>query len=83
MIAVRVPVDVWGDADGEALLDHWLVSEGARVRAGQPLAEAVIVKSNVEVVAPADGELSAILVPDQGTFARGQELARIKEIPAV
>jgi len=80
MIGVRIPDDVWGDAEGEALLDHWLVAEGAHVQAGQPLAEAVIVKANVEVLAPAAGILSEILVADQGTFARTQDLARIDAV---
>jgi pyruvate/2-oxoglutarate dehydrogenase complex dihydrolipoamide acyltransferase (E2) component len=79
MVAVRVPDEVWGDAEGEALLDHWLVSKGASVQAGQPLAEAVIIKTNVEVVAPVAGVVSQILVPDQGKFARGQDLAHIDE----
>lgn len=77
MQAVRVPEELWGDAEGEALLDHWLVAEGAHVSAGQPLAEAMIVKSNVQVESPADGVLMRVLVPDQGTFARGQDLALI------
>ena len=80
MLEVRVPEEIWGDAEGEALLDHWLVAQGTRVMAGQPLAEAVIVKSNVEVVAPADGVLAQVLVPDQGTFARGQDLALLDEV---
>lgn len=80
MVNVTVPDDVWGDAEGEALLEHWLVSEGDRVAAGQPLAEAVVIKTNLEVVAPAAGIVSRILVPDQGTFARGQGLALIDAV---
>jgi pyruvate/2-oxoglutarate dehydrogenase complex dihydrolipoamide acyltransferase (E2) component len=74
---------MWGDAESDALLDHWLVAEGAHVTAGQPMAEAVIVKSNVEVTAPADGILARVIVPDQGTFARGQDLALLDEDAAV
>jgi pyruvate/2-oxoglutarate dehydrogenase complex dihydrolipoamide acyltransferase (E2) component len=54
------------------------VAEGAHVQAGQPLAEAMITKANVEVLAPATGVLSKILVPDQGTFARTQDLAHLE-----
>lgn len=77
MVAVTVPDDIWGDAEGEGLLERWLVSEGDRVAAGQPLAEAVIIKTNLEVLAPSAGVVSRILVADQGTFGRGQALAQI------
>lgn len=77
MLAVRIPAETWGDAEGDGLLDRWLVKVGARVTRGQPLAEAVIVKSNIEVTAPADGVLARILVPDQGTFGPGQDLALV------
>lgn len=79
MQAVRIPADVWGDAEGEGLLERWLVAEGAHVQKGQLLAEAVIVKSNIEVTAPADGVLTHILVPAEGTFAPGQDLALLAD----
>jgi pyruvate/2-oxoglutarate dehydrogenase complex dihydrolipoamide acyltransferase (E2) component len=83
MLAVRIPAETWGDAEGDGLLEHWLVKEGARVIRGQPLAEAIIVKSNIEVTAPADGTLVRILVPDQGTFGPGQDLALLTgDIPS-
>jgi 2-oxoglutarate dehydrogenase E2 component (dihydrolipoamide succinyltransferase) len=75
MLSIRIPAETWGDAEGEGLLERWLVKEGTQVTVGQPLAEAVIVKSNIEVTAPASGVLARILVPEQGTFSPGQELA--------
>ena len=66
------------DAETEALVDRWLVDEGVRVSAGQPLAAVVVVKTNYELVSPADGVVSAILVPAESTFARGTPLAVIQ-----
>jgi len=66
------------DEGTEALVERWLVEEGARVTAGQPLAEVVIVKSKGDVLAPADGTLTRILVPAEGTFLRGAPLAEIQ-----
>jgi pyruvate/2-oxoglutarate dehydrogenase complex dihydrolipoamide acyltransferase (E2) component len=65
------------DPETEALVESWLVKEGASVRAGQPLANVVVVKTNYEVTATADGILRQILVPAEGTFARGTPLALI------
>jgi pyruvate/2-oxoglutarate dehydrogenase complex dihydrolipoamide acyltransferase (E2) component len=77
--AVRLPDDAWGQDATEALLSRWLVAEGTPVRAGQPLAEAIIVKTTLTVHAPADGTLSRILVPEQATFGRGQDVALMAE----
>jgi pyruvate/2-oxoglutarate dehydrogenase complex dihydrolipoamide acyltransferase (E2) component len=66
------------DAGTEALVESWLVQEGARVAAGQPLATVVVVKTNYEVVSPADGVLTTILVPAEATFPRGAALAEIE-----
>jgi pyruvate/2-oxoglutarate dehydrogenase complex dihydrolipoamide acyltransferase (E2) component len=66
------------EAGTEALVERWLVAEGAQVKAGQPLAEVVLVKATHEVVAPADGVLAKILVPADGTFVQGTPLAEIQ-----
>ena len=63
------------DPDTEALVERWLVEEGARVSAGQPIAEVVIVKASCQVVSPADGVVGRILVPADGTFRRGAPVA--------
>jgi pyruvate/2-oxoglutarate dehydrogenase complex dihydrolipoamide acyltransferase (E2) component len=67
------------DPGTEALLDQWLVREGERVVAGQTLAKVVLVKTNVEVAAPADGVVECILVPAEQTFARGRPLATLRD----
>lgn len=79
MTGLSLPLELWEDAadDTEALLEEWLVAVGDRVVAGQPLATAVIVKTSVELVAPADGVVEAILVPAGETFARGAQLAAL------
>lgn len=73
MIQLTLPEEAWGDVDEgtEALLDRWLVAVGERVSAGQGLAEAVLVKTNFEISAPADGVLAEILVQESDTFGRG------------
>ncbi len=77
-IGIRLPDDAWGSVEGEALVDHWLVPEGGRVKAGEPVVTVTLVKTNVEIPAPADGTLSKILVPADGTFKRGQDLGMLE-----
>lgn len=81
MIDITLPADAWKDVEPgvEALLDKWLVGEGETVRAGQVLANVVLVKSNQDVVAPADGRIEKILVPANDTFAKGKPIALLKE----
>jgi pyruvate/2-oxoglutarate dehydrogenase complex dihydrolipoamide acyltransferase (E2) component len=67
------------DPGTEALLDQWLVREGERVVAGQTLAKVVLVKTNLEVPAPADGVVERILVPAEQTFPKGRPLATLRE----
>jgi pyruvate/2-oxoglutarate dehydrogenase complex dihydrolipoamide acyltransferase (E2) component len=79
MVAVRLPDEAWVgvEAGTEALLERWLVAEGAQVQQGQRIAEIVLVKTTMEVEAPADGVLSRILVAQEDTFGPQQTLAEI------
>jgi pyruvate/2-oxoglutarate dehydrogenase complex dihydrolipoamide acyltransferase (E2) component len=81
MTDVALNEEAWQgvDASVEALVDKWLVKEGDAVRLGQPLANVVLVKSNLEIAAPAAGRLAQILVPAGGTFARGKPIAVLQE----
>lgn len=81
MIEITLAADAWRDIDPgtEALVDKWLVGEGDSVRAGQPVANVVIVKTNQEIVAPVDGRIERILVKSEETFARGKPIALLKE----
>jgi pyruvate/2-oxoglutarate dehydrogenase complex dihydrolipoamide acyltransferase (E2) component len=77
MLGIRLPADVWKDVEPgtEALLDKWLVNEGDQVSAAQPVASVVLVKTTIEVTAPANGRIARIVVPREGTFGRDQDLA--------
>ena len=66
------------DASVQALVDGWLVPEGADVAAGDVLARVVLVKTTLEVTAPVAGVLEHILVPAGDNFGRGQPLARLR-----
>ena len=81
MIEITLGADAWKDVEPgvEALVDKWLVGEGDSVRAGQAIANVVLVKSNQEIVAPADGRIESIVVPANETFARGRAIALRKE----
>jgi pyruvate/2-oxoglutarate dehydrogenase complex dihydrolipoamide acyltransferase (E2) component len=76
---VTLEDSVWEDVDPgtEALVERWLVAQGDTVTKGQALAEVVVVKANYEIVAPAAGTLSRILVEAEGTFGRGAPVAQI------
>jgi pyruvate/2-oxoglutarate dehydrogenase complex dihydrolipoamide acyltransferase (E2) component len=76
-IDIVLPADAWQDVEPgtEALVEEWLVNEGDPVAAGQAVASVVVVKTNHEVLAPADGVIASILVPAESTFAAGQPLA--------
>jgi pyruvate/2-oxoglutarate dehydrogenase complex dihydrolipoamide acyltransferase (E2) component len=78
---VVLPDSMWKDVEPgtEALVDQWLVHEGDRVLAGQVLAKVVLVKTNLEVTAPADGVVERILVPAEQSFAKGRALAMLRE----
>lgn len=81
MTEVTLGADAWQGVDAavEALVDKWLVNPGDTVQMGQPLANVVLVKSNQEIVAPASGRITQILVPAGGTFARGKPIAVLQE----
>ena len=80
MTDVVLDAAAWKDVDAgtEALLDQWRVRVGDVVRAGQPLASVVLVKATIEVTAPVDGRIAAILVEASQTFGPGRVLARIE-----
>jgi pyruvate/2-oxoglutarate dehydrogenase complex dihydrolipoamide acyltransferase (E2) component len=79
MVAVRLADEAWVgvEAGTEALMERWLVAEGAQVSQGQAIAEIVLVKTNMQIEAPSDGVLSRILVPEGATFGPEQVLAEI------
>lgn len=81
MIEIRLADDYWADteADTEALLEKWLVEPGARVVAGQALANVALVKTSIEIEAPCAGTITALLVEAENTFPRTRALALLQE----
>ena len=81
MIELKLPDVAWiGAQDGvEALLDKWLVTEGAPVVKGQVLAAVMLVKAAIDIEAPEDGSIQAILVKDGESFAPGKVLANFQK----
>jgi len=81
-IEVTLAAAAWTgvDAGVEALLDRWLVAEGDTVRAGQPLAQVVLVKSSLEIEAPVAGRIEKIMVATGDTFSRGEPVAILQRV---
>ena len=83
MIEITPPEDVFEDVDEgvEGLLEAWLVEENDRVAAEEPVADAVVIKTSFQVLAPAAGTIAEIVVPKGDTFAVGAVLARLEVTP--
>ena len=81
MTDIGLADEVWQDVEPgtEALMDQWLVKECDRVNAGQFVARVVLVKTTLDVIAPANGVIDRILVPAEQTFAKGKPLATMRE----
>jgi pyruvate/2-oxoglutarate dehydrogenase complex dihydrolipoamide acyltransferase (E2) component len=81
MTEIGLPDEFWKDVEPrtEALVDQWMVKEGDRVNAGQVVARVVLVKTTLDVSAPANGVIDRILVPAEQTFAKGKPLATMRE----
>lgn len=79
-VEITLQQEAWADveANTEALVDEWLVKPGDMVEAEQAIATVVVVKTSYEVVAPAAGVVSEILVQAGGTFAQGTAIGRLK-----
>jgi pyruvate dehydrogenase E2 component (dihydrolipoamide acetyltransferase) len=85
VIEIKAPAEPFEEADEgvEALLEAWLVAEGDAVTAGQPVADAMVVKTSFQVCAPCGGTIGEIVVPKGDTFAVGAVLARMHESAAL
>ena len=78
---VAVEVDaVWPeDVDAEeGVVIDWFVREGARVEEGDTLCNIQVEKVDVDVPAPASGELVEIALAEDDEFAKGDTLAWIE-----
>lgn len=65
------------EAGDRALLSAWRVSEGDHVRAGQVLAQALVLGEGVDIPAPHAGIVEEILVPAGERIPHGHPLARM------
>ena len=61
----------------EAIVSNWFVREGTAVTKGDPIVEIQIEKVSIDIPAPTTGEITEILIDEQGEFQRGDVLARI------
>jgi biotin carboxyl carrier protein len=80
VIEISIPDEAWADVEAgtEALLDEWFVAAGDEVKAGQILGSVMVVKTAIEVVAPADGVIESLDVAATQNFAKGAILARLR-----
>jgi pyruvate/2-oxoglutarate dehydrogenase complex dihydrolipoamide acyltransferase (E2) component len=75
--AVRIDENLWASAVApEGVLEWWFAFDGAKVVAGQRLAEVQIEGARHEVVAPAAGELR-VLAFAGSILDRGSVIGRV------
>lgn len=75
-VDIKVDPETWGE-DQEGVLVTWLFQSGSTVESGAVVAEVMLEKVEMEVVAPASGKLS-ILVEADGVVAAGTVLGQIE-----
>ena len=75
MTGIVIADNLWDE--GEAAISAWLYQDGDRVAAGAIVAELMVEKSTMEIIAPAAGILR-ILAAAEEPVAKGQIVARIE-----
>jgi pyruvate/2-oxoglutarate dehydrogenase complex dihydrolipoamide acyltransferase (E2) component len=75
-VDILVPQEMWGDSV-EGVVVTWIYQEGATVARGQPIAEIMVEKAQLELVAPASGRLRILAVPET-VIGREQVVGRIE-----
>ncbi len=80
MIEIKIPDEAWTDVESgtEALLDEWLVAVGDEVKEGQILGSVMVVKTAIELVAPATGVIESLDVAATQNFGKGAVLGRLR-----
>jgi pyruvate/2-oxoglutarate dehydrogenase complex dihydrolipoamide acyltransferase (E2) component len=77
MTDVIVEDDAWAEGDAtEAVIGMWIYQDGATVKAGDVLGEMMVIKSQTDIVAPADGTLKIVAQTDS-LVKKGDVLCRI------
>ena len=75
-VDILVPQDMWGESL-EGVVVTWIYQNGATVAKGQPVAEIMVEKAQLELVAPASGRLTILAVPET-VIGRDQVVGRIQ-----
>jgi pyruvate/2-oxoglutarate dehydrogenase complex dihydrolipoamide acyltransferase (E2) component len=60
---VLIPNDLW-EGDQEAVINIWLFDDGANVREGVVIAELMVEKTMLELLAPASGRIEILQKAD-------------------
>jgi pyruvate/2-oxoglutarate dehydrogenase complex dihydrolipoamide acyltransferase (E2) component len=74
---VSVALPRWGTTMQDATMVEWLVAEGDRVEAEQPICVIETDKVNAEVVAPASGVVGPLLVAPEDVVEVGAPMTTI------
>ncbi|MGD9959300.1 biotin/lipoyl-containing protein [Nocardioides sp.] len=74
----EVAVENLGEGVEEAQFAAWLHSVGATVTEGEPLAEVMTDKVNIEIAAPVSGILAELRCAEDDTIKLGQTIAVIE-----
>lgn len=75
-VDILVPPDLWGESL-EGVVVTWIYKDGATVAKGQPIAEIMVEKAQLEIVAPASGKLRILAVAET-VIGRDQVVGRIE-----
>jgi pyruvate/2-oxoglutarate dehydrogenase complex dihydrolipoamide acyltransferase (E2) component len=78
MIDITVPADL-ADGSDDIVLLTWIYPDGAVVEQGALIAELMIAKAQLELVAPASGRLR-ILAPVDSVIRTDQVIGRIEPV---
>jgi pyruvate/2-oxoglutarate dehydrogenase complex dihydrolipoamide acyltransferase (E2) component len=74
---VIIPADLWEEDDKTGSIVLWLYKDGASVKEGDLIAEVLVEKVTLELVAPATGTLR-IRVEPEVVVNKGDEVAVIE-----
>ena len=75
-VDILVPQEMWGESV-EGVVVTWIYQNGAMVTEGKPIAEIMVEKAQLEIVAPATGKLTILAVPET-VIGRDQVVGRIE-----
>lgn len=78
VVSHPVLITTLGEDIEEAVFATWLVASGDTVAAGDPIAEVMTDKVNVEIEAPVAGVIGDFLVDDEDSVRIGQQIASIE-----